>query len=351
MVLFLASSFSSAWSVEPRLPVSPADRVPVPACLLRAPRCRFLSLASPYFPPLSLRGVECTAVPDRLLTDGGSYPPSDGRRYSFRTKLHRLSKNPSSSPSSPASPFASFAPQEASPAVSLLWSSQSRTPVWLSLRYDVLLLVPDRSPSSLAVFSGLHRPVACPRNAECSRFAIFSSLGVSSTSAPLLPRAWLPASAGAETLHPQPRVSESSQPLPLDTRCVRRRSLLIIPSSVKSGGVWAAVNAHRASPWDRCGKSADEGGAGTPGAPELKTGFAPSRKLALPLATAKLRPPQATEGASHPRRPRMLRLPRRVKHKSTKYWGGPTTGPQSVVGRTIPQGTAPSASSLSPEVR
>ena len=63
----------------------------------------------------------------------------------------------------------------------------------------------------------------------------------------------------------------------------------------------------------RSGKNADEGGAGTPGAPELGTESYSALELVFPLATAKLRPPQATGGASHPRRPKMLRLPRPVK--------------------------------------
>ena len=77
-------------------------------------------------------------------------------------------------------------------------------------------------------------------------------------------------------------------------------------------------------------RHADEGGAGTPGAPELKP-----RKLGLKLApllaTAKLRPPQATGGASHPRLTRMLRLVRIVKPKSTKYWGRTYNQPQQIV--------------------
>ena len=73
----------------------------------------------------------------------------------------------------------------------------------------------------------------------------------------------------------------------------------------------------------RSGKNADEGGAGTPGAPELgaKSHCAFALEFVFPLATAKLRPPQATGGTSHPRQRSMGRVHGFVKPKSTKYWG------------------------------
>ena len=54
------------------------------------------------------------------------------------------------------------------------------------------------------------------------------------------------------------------------------------------------------------------------------------RPLFLP-ATAKLRPPQATEGTSHPRSVKMLWDVSQVNPKNTKYWGWINAPPQPVV--------------------
>ena len=115
----------------------------------------------------------------------------------------------------------------------------------------------------------------------------------------------------------------------------RRTMLGAMPRAIPKCGererrTGTAIGQRSPEPCIWLGKNADEGGAGTPGAPELRRGN-PRLKFALPLATAKLRPPQATGGTSHPRRLRMLREAPAVKLKSTKYWGLRTDKPQSLV--------------------
>lgn len=90
-------------------------------------------------------------------------------------------------------------------------------------------------------------------------------------------------------------------------------------------------------------RSGQMGGAPVPPAPPNKSGILrPGLELAFPLATAKLRPPQATGGTSHPRAAQHAMHARRRQRKIHKILGT-TTRPHTTPRMRIEIGSRPTS--------